>query len=395
MPLERRRDAGVVPNYSLTGDLLSFLRCGLQYRYHNGSALPPSRPVQLWFGEFIHGVMEASYRLWASTNPRPTFPWPSNPTPYLGTVPAGRAANDIGTIGDIVEETLRSQGKTSRSRATRESAYRRATAAMNEIAPHLFPLVASAEERVIGTRILPPAGAGANLRADRYELHGVIDVLTDVQMNTVPAGNIIRDAIVAACPQLPQHFEVVVDYKGDRRPARNHQYWAQAEWQVQTYAWLRMRQPNALPVTAGVLIYINELAPVADDMAHLQREVRNGNTDVVPAAGSPDAYAMNLWRPGLAIPNFSLAFRLQRAIRVIPVTQQSIAAATGQFDQIVLDIERCVTAEAAAGAIRNSWAPGGDENTCVACDFRHFCPQPAPRPQGPAVPRQLEAPPAP
>lgn len=394
MPLDRKRETGFVPNYSLTGDLLSFLRCGLQYRYHSGSALPPSRPVQLWFGEFIHGVMEASYRLWASTTPRPPFPWPSNPTPYLGDPPAGRPTHDIGTIGDVVEETLRSQGKTSRSRQTRDSAYRRATAAINEVAPHLFPLVASAEERVIGTRMLPAAGgAGGNLRADRYELHGVIDVLTDVQLNTVQPGNIIRDAIVAACPQLPPHFEVVVDYKGDRRPPTNHEYWRQAEWQVQTYAWLRMRQPNALPVAAGVLIYINELAPVNDDMVHLQREARQGATDVVPTVGSPDAYALSLWRPGAAIPAFTQPFRMQRAIRVIPVTQQSLANATNQFDQVVLDIEQCVAAEAVAGTIRNNWGTSGDENTCVACDFRHFCPSPSPRQGG--QPHVIRTPPAP
>lgn len=392
MPLERKREPQIIPIYSLTGDLLSFLRCGLQYRYHNGSELPPSRPVQLWFGEFIHGVMEAAYRLWSSSSPPPVFPWPSNPTTYFGTSPPGRAVHDIGTIGEIVEETLRSQGKTSRSRDVRASAYERAEAAVNELGPHLFPLVASAEERVIGTRDVPSSGtrAAANLRANRYELHGIIDVLTDVQLNNVSTGNVIRDAIVDACSQLPPHFEVVVDYKGDRRPAIGHQFWLQAEWQVQTYAWLRKRQPNSLPVAAGVLIYINELAPVADDLRKLQREVQDGTTDVTPIQGSQDAYFLSLWQSGHAIPNFSQPFRMRRSIRVIPVTQQSVDHATAHFDQVVLAIEKCVAAEAAVGTIKNHWNPEGDEDTCSACDFRHFCPRPFGKPR-PIIP----APPAP
>src|SRR5689334_21463642 len=108
MASERKREPEIIPQYSLTGDLLSFLRCGLQYRYHSGSELPPSRPVQLWFGEFIHGVLERAYRIWHANHP--AFPWPSNPTPYRAAPPAGRALHDIGTIGDTVEGTLRARG---------------------------------------------------------------------------------------------------------------------------------------------------------------------------------------------------------------------------------------------------------------------------------------------
>src|SRR5438034_8115711 len=98
MSLVPKRENTVVPKYSLTGDLLSFLRCGLQYRYHNGSSLPPSRPVQLWFGEFIHGVMESAFRIWSTSTP--AFAWPCNPTIPHQQPPAGRLAHDIGTIGD-------------------------------------------------------------------------------------------------------------------------------------------------------------------------------------------------------------------------------------------------------------------------------------------------------
>src|SRR6266550_6970203 len=173
MTLELRREPAIIPSYSLTGDLISFLRCGLQYRYHNGSALPPSRPVQLWFGEFIHGVLESAFRIWKQS--LPPFPWPSNPTPYHQAPPAGRVDHDIGMIGDVVEESLRAQGKSPRSGDARRSAYARAEHGVNDLGPYLFPLISVAEERVIGTRDVP---AAAGLRTERYELHGVIDVVT-------------------------------------------------------------------------------------------------------------------------------------------------------------------------------------------------------------------------
>lgn len=374
MALEVRRDPLTIPGYSLTGDLLSFLRCGLQYRYHSGSALPPSRPVQLWFGEFLHGVLESAYRVWVAS--APPFPWPSNPTPYRATPPPGRAPHDLGELGDVIEGTLRAQGKVPRSQATRNSAYARVEAAVNELGPHLFPLIASAEEPVLGTRPMPP---GAVSRATLYELHGTIDVVTDVQLTATATGNIIADAIRTACPTLQGRYEVIVDYKGSRRPSTAHDYWQHHEWQVQTYAWLRMRQPQALPVVAGVLLYVNELAPHSGDIASLRAEMNSGSTDVVPPHGTQDYYRLNAWRRGLAPPVLSQAFRQERAIRVIPVDPASQQRATSAFDQVVLDIEGSVATEARVGNILGQWAPTGNEETCAACDFRHICPSPAPR----------------
>lgn len=231
MALETRREARMVPSYSLTGDLLSYMRCGLQYRYQNGSALPPSRPVQLWFGEFIHGVMEAGYRLWADGVADFSSDWPCNVTPWddRKNPDAGRAQHDIGVIGERIELSLANQGKHPRNRDLRESAYRRANVAINRIGRELFPLVTLAEEPLNGARLIPTPNG---LRADRYELTGVVDVLSHVTLANCPTTNLFRMALERACPALPPEYEVVVDYKGAHRPNTDEDYWLQGDWQV-------------------------------------------------------------------------------------------------------------------------------------------------------------------
>jgi hypothetical protein len=392
MELQIKRPAHIVPSYSLTGDLLSYLRCGLQYRYYNGSALPPSRPVQLWFGEFIHGVLESSFRYWKDQKPAPAFPWPCTPKEYGKDAPKWEG-HDIGRLADRVEHVLACQGKWARSKAARESAYRRAETAVNQLGPHLFPLISAAEAKVIGTREIPLGPAGSlELRTKRYELHGVIDVLTDVELAQVAGDNLLKKALLAGCKGLPGNFEVIVDYKGASRPLTSEDYWKQGQWQVQTYAWLRESQAATKKVAAGVLIYINELAPGSAEFKILQGALKDGSSDVLPAPGSQDAYQINTWKPGRSTDTLSLEFRLRRAIRVIPVTSSSIAEATKEFDATVRNIETDIASEATNGEILKTWKSDcKDGNTCVACDFRHFCPSPADAPAG----YKIEAPPAP
>lgn len=377
MALEARREARLVPSYSLTGDLLSFLRCGLQYRYQNGSALPPSRPVQLWFGEFIHGVMEGAYRVWADGIADFTTPWLCNMTTWDNRrrPDATRPQHDIGVIGDRVELSLANQGKHPRNRDVREAAYRRADVAVNLIGRHLFPLVTVAEEPLTGARLIPdPTG----LRADRYELTGVVDVLSHVKVNECPPDNLFRQALQRGCGELPPEYEVVVDYKGAHRPNHDESYWDQGEWQVNTYAWLRNRRDPPVKVAAGILIYVNELSPGTDDILNLKEGLRNRLTDELPTSVE-DQRNLERWRPGHDTQNLlSLEYRWRRAVRVIPATAESIDSATGRFDQIVHSIEALISSEARCGDISRAWKPTcADKATCDACDFHSFCPRPA------------------
>jgi len=377
MALEARREGRLVPSYSLTGDLLSFLRCGLQYRYQNGSALPPSRPVQLWFGEFIHGVMEGAYRLWADKIADFASPWPCEMTTWDNrkTPDMTRVAHDIAVIGERVELSLANQGKHPRNRDVREAAYRRADVAVNLVGRHLFPLVTLAEEPLTGARLIPNSSA---LRADRYELTGVVDVLSHVKVNECPPDNRFRLALQRACKDLPAEYEVVVDYKGAHRPNSDEPYWDQGEWQVNTYAWLRNRRDPPVKVAAGILIYVNELSPGNDDILNLRNGLRDGTTDELPETAE-DRGNLDRWRPGHDTQSLlSMDYRWRRAIRVIPATQGSISYATQRFDQIVRDIEALISDEARHGDISKVWFPScGDKATCDACDFHSFCPRPA------------------
>lgn len=391
MALESRREAKLVPSYSLTGDLLSYLRCGLQYRYQNGSSLPPSRPVQLWFGEFIHGVMEGAYRLWSDGLFDFASPWPCNVTDWNNrhNPDGSRAKNDIAVIGEQIELSLANQGKHPRNRNVRTAAYRRAEVAVNLIGEHLFPLVILAEEPLNGSRLIPDSGI---LRADRYELTGIADVLSHVKVKTCPANNRFKLALEKACNDLPQEYEVVVDYKGAHRPNTDSDYWQQGEWQVHTYAWLRNRKDPPVKVAAGMLIYVNELSPGNDDILNLKEGLAKGTTDVRPHS-ILDKNNLDRWRPGNDTQHLlTLEYRWQRAVRVIPVSGSSIAKATGEFDAVVKSIESQISAEAQHGDIAKVWVPNcKDKSTCDACDFRSFCPKPASHskfrsPQAPEAP---------
>lgn len=388
MQLSNRDLPFEVPKYSLTGDVLSYQRCGLQYRYYNRSSLPPSRPVQLWTGEFVHGMMEEMYLYWRQ-NPIP-FPWPNTPTPWGGSsTPTNRVDYDLGVLGERVEARLRASGKTPRNRNARDAAYRRVDAAMILLVPHLFPLITAVEEKLSSTRPMPQVNSpsGQQTRGDRYELTGVVDVISSVSLTTQQSNPLVQ-MINNQISDLSGDFDVIVDYKAARRPpmtppANAKPYWQHEAWQVQTYAWLRAQQPNVNPVRAGIIIYVNELSPSQSDLNDLKKEISQSQTDVQPISGSADYYALNTWQAGQGLPSsiFTNDFLLPRAVRIVPVDPTQINQAVTQIDTVISQIEGCALHENATGNIPNNWNADGGAGDCDACDFRRFCPSPAQRRQ--------------
>jgi hypothetical protein len=380
----------VIPTYSLTGDLLAYLKCGLQYRYQNKGSLPPSKPVQLWFGEFIHAVMEEAYLRWTQSAALRRFPWD-----WL---------QDIRPIELEIARLLASRGLRHNRNVFDDNqitnnqliASRRTEAAINTWGAHLFPLIAEAEVRLQGIRSMPLQG---QRRADYYEISGVADVIGSVQLTRAPRGNLLLNYLYnnPTVQQVIQNlsgsgYEIILDYKGMRRSGhiisdpnspnfmQPNPEWEHYNWQVLTYSWLRGQQQTSTPVIAGILLFINELEPSQDDMVDLQRDVQNNATDIMPTGR--DLQAVLSWRRGQPVPPLSTPFRDQRSIRIVTVDQQAINRSLLAFDDVVEDIELAVLGEMSGQGIIAPWEarPSGvpyiapQERTCTGCDFKHYCP---------------------
>ncbi|MDB6175505.1 MAG: hypothetical protein JWL59_4816 [Chthoniobacteraceae bacterium] len=369
MPLSVRPPIQTLPSYSLTGDLLGFLRCGLQYRYSRLGKLPPSHPVQLWFGQFIHAVLEESYRQ-VKEKRKSLPPW-SDP--------------DLLEIFERIDRRLAARNIICWNEDSQKLGYSRATSAVNELGPLLFPLINQAEVRVRGARKLPAAIIKLLGRdMERYEMLGVIDVVTQVELfSPKHRGNKLLELMVEELPENPpDEFEVIVDYKGMKRPAQSEEgenvgLWEIYEWQVHTYAHLRSLLTTK-PIIAGVVVYLNELVPTKSDLIALQIALkrRTSTKELLPELGSKDEALLRDWKfKEQPMPKLSRDFRLQRAIRVIPISPMSIRDSLNEFDGVVGRIEKCLMDEASTGKLISSWDRNAThEPTCAACDTRTFCP---------------------
>ncbi|MEZ5325781.1 MAG: PD-(D/E)XK nuclease family protein [Verrucomicrobiales bacterium] len=369
MPLPVRPPIQALPSYSLTSDLLGFLRCGLQYRYTRIGNLPSSHPVQLWFGQFIHAVLEESYRQ-MKEGEKPTPPW---------------AQDELDEIMDRIDRRLAARNIRCWNKDSEVLGRSRATAAVNELGPLLFPLINQAEVRVRGARPLPDKVKKLISRdIERYEMLGVIDVVTEIELFKNPKlkGNQLLELVVEELPGMPPpEFEVIVDYKGMKRPdlgGKGTEFKEIYEWQVHTYAHLRGLLTSK-PVIAGVLVYLNELVPTKTDFYALRRACKDETEGIIlPEPGSKDEDILLNWKGATkeeAPPRLSLEYRLKRAIRVIPIDDASIQKALTNFDDTVGKIEVCMADEATTGKVISSWEKNSSHDpTCEACDSKTYCP---------------------
>jgi PD-(D/E)XK nuclease superfamily len=363
-----RREPYEVPSYSLTGDAVAFKRCGLQYRLGVLGRLPSTRPIQLWFGEFIHGVMEEAFRRYSERLLK-----------SRKEVIAFFDDEECEEICDFVERRLKQRGLQARSRNAAQTANHRAQVALQELAPLIFPLISHAEVKLTGTRdlvasLLPPRSKRRR-SVDKYELVGIVDVITQLDAGKSVANALIDQLRTIFELLVDDSCEVIVDYKGQSRPDKR--YRDLYEKQIKTYAYLREAQVGSGRVVGGALLFINELAPSWDDLRRLSEEIASGDADVVPESGSLDWETVvngSKQRSRPERPVLSLEYRLRRALLPIVLDKRTIQSEVAEFDRIVTDIEASREAELSTGDVVGSWSYNdSDDGTCTACDFQTTC----------------------
>ena len=414
MKLSTKSKEYIIPEYSLTGDLLSFLTCNLQYRYQNKGNLPPSMPVQLWFGEFIHGSLEEAYLKWKkySKDDPLEFPWDWE--------------DEIHPIEELITSRLKIKGLNPPNEylnnyGPKDNIYSaRLERSINLWGPHLFPLIDDTEVLIKGLRPLE----NENSRSDYYSINGVVDVLSSKKveresqkinnksfqqtLDSYFNPNILLDYLSKneefkkLLVNGLDEYEIIIDYKGMRRPSApskeefskiqsmmingdindsedyiNYKAWIQQQWQILTYAWLRKNQQNSEKPVIGIIFYLNELVPSTDDLVAIREDLKNDTTDIskdlIP---KEDWNKLIHWDEKYDLPihrDLSDKFKMDRSIRIINLNEELMENSLKEFDKVVNDIESSLMKEMNGCNIKEAWKADAEERTCTACDFRTFC----------------------
>ncbi|WP_406535056.1 hypothetical protein [Methanobrevibacter sp.] len=398
MKLPSRSKSYMIPEYSLTGDLLSFLTCNLQYRYQNKGTLPPSKPVQRWFGEFIHGVLEEAYIQWKQENTQFPWDWKEDIRPIEELIDLRLQVRGLYPHDEDLFFSILNQPDSNltiddlNEHDHKKLASARAEKAINIWGKYLFPLIDSSELLIKGVRQMPNYDENIS-RSNYYGINGVVDVLTSMKINknleqsTLDNYNNMIIEFLKKDPDFQERisnysegddYEIIIDYKGMKRPpvkmidSKAEDKWENHKQQILTYSWLRSKQEDAKPIVAGIIFYLNELVPSKEDLVLIKDEINNDLTDVGQKY-QDDIDLINNWEEEDKAPELSNEFKIDRSIRIINVDEEEQVNALLKFDSVVANIEDSLIKEMKGCKIQDAWKADSDERTCSACDFRTFC----------------------
>jgi len=209
----------IIRRYSITADILSYLKCPRRYGYFRARNFAPASAIQLYFGTIIHEVLDRAHLNYSGLLSGTT----------RGEMPSD---DDIEKYFVQVENALRARGIRSMSKDLADKAKLYLKNFNNSFGPKLYPRVIDTEHKLQMHRNIG--------RSLDYILRGVVDVLaSNIGGSTDPAD------------------VEIWDYKASKMPITSAKDLENYQFQMQVYGEL-YKFRNAVYPSNAVLVYIGE-----------------------------------------------------------------------------------------------------------------------------------------
>ena len=332
---------------SMSGDLMTFRQCPLQYRCYNVLGLPRSNKDPLWNSEFICELEREAYHQWRST---------------------GRKIKDrqsIGLMSRQVDGFLRSQGMRPHPKTYEDDVEGISGKLMNLRAhetvcflmDHLFPLVTEND-------------AVFRYCDDRmpFSMTGSAGVMDGNTILNAESSNVLAQIIKQSVESLSSDSKVIFEIRGTERPLQEDEGSNKDSHTTYIHALMGMRMSDndeAGRIAAGVILYLNEL--------RLSKRARKALYAYLEDSDDDDDIDILLELEDGEQP--SIESRMRRCIRVVPYDSVSSRKAINDMSRIGMEIIRAHQSdEEDPSAVRSHWEPGNyDERRCKECDLALSC----------------------
>lgn len=383
-PISVRSKSHIIPKYSPT-DIQAFRKCPLQYRFYNIGNLPQSDPVQLWFGEFIHNVMEKSYLIWKDNPDQNKFPWSFEKVQKISIKVSKELLlrnikpnfkNFCWCYGENIKKNCRDNNH---HKLANEIAF----SAVNKWGKYLFPLMSDNEFKFQYSRKIQVCDTD---RSGYYSIVGITDAIDSIKIQKSNEDNKLiqylkETLLIDGITKNNSEFNIIIEYKGTSRPKEENNsddsLWKQNERQVMTYMWLHDQKFKKVGKKAicGIILYLNELCPTNETVKELlttEDVLRNRFH-----ATENDIKSLKKEKRDLS-DNSSLSenFLLRRTMHIVPYDEEAIENSLKDFDNTVRDIETCKHNEKINPEnVVSCWGYNKDcdEPTRTACDLKGIC----------------------
>ncbi len=230
-----------------------------------------------------------------------------------------------------------------------------AKAVINEFGAVFFPLIRESGISVKSARLIPKYKFPSAWRSEptnACEIMAETDIISHDRLNASrPTTKALQRVIRAVMPfNAPTPFEIVVVYKGRRRPPflGADALDVDTQWNIDKcclhyLAHLRHQQNPTVPVIGGMIVYLNELCPTLEALSRFFVEVQYGATDIIPLQGGDLERGFKGWanlpknvRARANVPQMPLVFRLNRAVRLFHITPKTMKQAMKMMDELVI-----------------------------------------------------------